>query len=393
VVLYELLTGKQPFPAATMMSVMYAHVHTPPPDVTSLRPDCPPDVAAAVMRMLEKDPAARWPSLEAAVAAIGAVTQSQDETTRSQLITLARSGRKPMVVRHSTPRSPIPLGRSATPAPTVRTAPPVATPAPAPAQRSQLPLAAGILGAGALLAAALYFAPRRQAAAPVEPPPPAAAAAPDTTTAPSAPAPSLAPATGGPGASAPARPAPAERPAGGTAAARDKERVPPRREARADGGTPTPGPAPATMTASASVTMEEPAPVEASTELSGGAALLNTPRGAAVPSPDTRSAIERSVASYARALADGDAAGAVAMWPEMPAPRRDRLEREFAEGLRYASRWRITDLKVDGSKATARLRGNTTDVRNGTVAGSRAVDEDIVLVRRGSGWRLQQIAQ
>jgi len=96
VVMYELLTGKLPFPGASMMSVMYAHVHTPPPPVEELRPDCPPDIAAAVMRMLEKEPEKRWPSLEAAVAVIGVGTASQDENSRSQLSTLAKSGTRPL---------------------------------------------------------------------------------------------------------------------------------------------------------------------------------------------------------------------------------------------------------------------------------------------------------
>jgi hypothetical protein len=77
----------------------------------------------------------------------------------------------------------------------------------------------------------------------------------------------------------------------------------------------------------------------------------------------------------------------------MPEFRRQQLMKEFGEGLRYTTRWRVSDLKVDGSKASARLRGATTDVRNGQLDGSRTVDEEISLVRKGSTWRLKQIAQ
>src|SRR2546422_625016 len=59
VVAYEMLTGKLPFRGESIMSVMYAHFNQPARPVTELRPDCPPNLAAAVMRMLEKDPARR----------------------------------------------------------------------------------------------------------------------------------------------------------------------------------------------------------------------------------------------------------------------------------------------------------------------------------------------
>ncbi len=71
VVAYEMLTGRLPFPGTSMMSVMYAHVHVPVPEIADLRAECPPDLATAVMRMLSKEPTERWPSIEEAVAALG----------------------------------------------------------------------------------------------------------------------------------------------------------------------------------------------------------------------------------------------------------------------------------------------------------------------------------
>src|SRR5437879_5939384 len=68
VVAYEMLTGKLPFQDESIMSVMYAHFNRPPRPVTDLRPDCPANLAAAVMRMLEKDPARRWPTMDDVVA-------------------------------------------------------------------------------------------------------------------------------------------------------------------------------------------------------------------------------------------------------------------------------------------------------------------------------------
>src|SRR5947208_1202464 len=61
VVAYEMLTGRLPFLGESTMAVMYAHFNERPRPVAELRPDCPPNLSAGVMRMLEKDPARRWP--------------------------------------------------------------------------------------------------------------------------------------------------------------------------------------------------------------------------------------------------------------------------------------------------------------------------------------------
>jgi len=60
VVLYELLTGRLPFPGPTSLDMLMAHAHQPPPtfaenDVT----DAPPAVEEVVMACLAKDPAHR----------------------------------------------------------------------------------------------------------------------------------------------------------------------------------------------------------------------------------------------------------------------------------------------------------------------------------------------
>src|SRR2546429_545534 len=92
VVAYEMLTGKLPFRGESIMSVMYAHFNEPARPVTELRPDCPPNLAAAVMRMLEKDPARRWPSMDDVVAVCGRPSLRQDDPLRSERVTLARAG-------------------------------------------------------------------------------------------------------------------------------------------------------------------------------------------------------------------------------------------------------------------------------------------------------------
>ncbi len=119
VVAYEMITGRQPFQAGTMVTQMYDHCHTRPQAVSELRPDCPPAVADAVMRMLEKEADNRWPSIEDAVAAIGSVSDSQSGTVRTQLVTLVQDAPAIEIIRKfQTPASPVPRSpRAASPAP------------------------------------------------------------------------------------------------------------------------------------------------------------------------------------------------------------------------------------------------------------------------------------
>ena len=70
VVAYECLAGVRPFNGENPVGVAMMQVHDAPPP---LPPDIPPHVVALVMRMLAKDPAARFPdgaSLATAVAAV-----------------------------------------------------------------------------------------------------------------------------------------------------------------------------------------------------------------------------------------------------------------------------------------------------------------------------------
>ena len=65
VVLYELLTGEVPFHGDNLVAVAMKHVTERPPNLLDQRADIPPRVAQAVERALEKDPAQRFPSMDA----------------------------------------------------------------------------------------------------------------------------------------------------------------------------------------------------------------------------------------------------------------------------------------------------------------------------------------
>jgi Leucine-rich repeat (LRR) protein len=57
--LFHMLAGRPPYEGDETMALLYKHVNEPPPDPRTLRPDCPPRVAAIVLKMMAKDRAQR----------------------------------------------------------------------------------------------------------------------------------------------------------------------------------------------------------------------------------------------------------------------------------------------------------------------------------------------
>jgi eukaryotic-like serine/threonine-protein kinase len=65
VVAYQMLTGELPFHAPTVPGILLKHITEQAPLITDKRRDVPNDLAACVMRSLEKDPDDRWPTADA----------------------------------------------------------------------------------------------------------------------------------------------------------------------------------------------------------------------------------------------------------------------------------------------------------------------------------------
>jgi serine/threonine protein kinase len=70
VVAYELLTGRRPFTAEHFAAQARQHLESRPPPPSSIRPELPPAVDAALGRGLAKEPARRWPTGSAMVEAL-----------------------------------------------------------------------------------------------------------------------------------------------------------------------------------------------------------------------------------------------------------------------------------------------------------------------------------
>lgn len=425
VVAYEMLTGKPPFTGGGMMAMMYAHVHQEPAPIEAVRPDCPEGLRAAVMRMMAKDPADRWPSVEDVIAAIGSPTLTPDDPTRSQLIAIAKTGQR-RAIGVTTPKSPIPLMRTPAPlssiprtgaAPTgaasgaVPTGPTVLAPADtadiavtsgAPAiTRRTSPFSLALAGGGLLVAiVAVTVAIRSRPAASPAPPPDtgaATAAAPAANDAsaptgalaePQVPRASPAPA---PAVTTVKKPAPAGK-AG--AASRAKAPVPvpesttavPQPRAVVE-STPQP-PKPAAP---------PPAPTRPSASpgaVSGASALLGAGGGPAAPTKvgltgADRKAIEAAVRGYAAALDAGSAAQARRAFPGMSDAQQSYFESFFGSGGRMQTDWKISDIAVDGEQATARVRGATRSTPGGGNPALDPVDARATLERTSDGWRLR----
>ncbi len=66
VLAYELLTGRKPFENADPIQLIFMHISENPPPPSSLKPTLSPQTDAVLLRMLAKDPQARFPDLDEA---------------------------------------------------------------------------------------------------------------------------------------------------------------------------------------------------------------------------------------------------------------------------------------------------------------------------------------
>jgi uncharacterized protein YjdB len=105
-VAYEMITGVPPF-TGSVYSVIQAHVERPPRPLMEQCDGCPPELESAILRMLAKDPAERWPGMAQAMAALGAAALAEDDPHRAELSRLAGAGAQGVSGEPSSQRSRI----------------------------------------------------------------------------------------------------------------------------------------------------------------------------------------------------------------------------------------------------------------------------------------------
>ena len=375
VVAYEMLTGRPPFVGASMMAIMYSHFHDEPPSIKLFRADVPDELCDAVMRMLRKDPADRWPAMEDAVAAAGARPLTHDDPSRNQLIALAKTGLTHRIVAQAqTPRSPVPR----------------ATRAGSVARAARNPMLLGSAAVGLVafgfLAAKLITDSRTPAALETGTPPQVVAES--VTTPVTLPAP------------------PSSRPE--TAQAKSVQTPPPnqrRAENPQSGRSTVPSatvkaPVPDSSQSKAVQRAESSGtPLVQKTETTrttppiapppvSSAAPANQPSPVTRPAPSPADEVAAVIQSYARALGAGDMATARRLYPGMPTDQREGLEVMWRDGGRMTTNWSVTNIAIDGDVATARVQGSNVVTTNRGATSTVPVSLRARLERRNGEWRL-----
>lgn len=357
VVAYEMLAGRPPFTSGSMMSLMYSHFHDVPPPLESLRPDCPPRLAQVITRMLSKDPKERFPTMEEAVAAMGAQQLAHDDPTRTQLILLARTGSSNKVASQiQTPRSPIPLDRRKT------------DPG-RPARRWVVPLVIGVIAS--IAAAGAYFVglnrstpTRPDSNVVVSPAPPPAEPQPEQR--------GLLPSTPPP---APAPTGQTRRAAGTVGPVTPPPPPPPLASVPSAAPSPAPAPAP-----SPPPPPPPPAPERPSAESLAAARFTAD-----------SVAVTGAIQAYARALEAGDLAAARRAFPALPDDQRQGLEAFWKAGGTMRTRWSISGISIDGDVATARVSGSNLVSTPRQRDSEQAVALRARLERQSGAWRLTRL--
>ena len=91
-VVFEMLTGRPPFEGADVMTIVGAHLSTPPPKIRSIRPDVPQWLDSAVARGLAKTPPERFQSAAEFGEAVRGPGDEETRTSHARPLTVSNSG-------------------------------------------------------------------------------------------------------------------------------------------------------------------------------------------------------------------------------------------------------------------------------------------------------------
>ncbi|MFO0601228.1 MAG: serine/threonine-protein kinase [Myxococcaceae bacterium] len=110
VLLFQVLAGRPPFVSRESIDVIVKHIREKPPELRSLAPEIPLEVNALVMKCLEKEPAARFQSMDELLDAMRMATAGQglsgafaDPRTQSGLVPRTSTPHHPAANGPATP--------------------------------------------------------------------------------------------------------------------------------------------------------------------------------------------------------------------------------------------------------------------------------------------------
>jgi eukaryotic-like serine/threonine-protein kinase len=92
VTFYHMLSGSPPFRAETALALALKHVRDEPVSLAVHRPDLPPDLIALVMKLLAKDPAARFPSAAELLREIARIKEAVHVSSQSISLPIPANG-------------------------------------------------------------------------------------------------------------------------------------------------------------------------------------------------------------------------------------------------------------------------------------------------------------
>jgi serine/threonine protein kinase len=119
VILYELLSGKQPYHGDTPMSVVVKHITDPVPHILDVKPDLPPAIETVIEKAMAKDRDQRYPTVRALADALNKVareTQTELESRDQTLVAADRTVVSRPVAKEKVV-TPLPQAPAPTPAP------------------------------------------------------------------------------------------------------------------------------------------------------------------------------------------------------------------------------------------------------------------------------------
>ena len=414
VVLYECLTGHQPFTGKTSAMVFSAILTQAPVAPVVFTPELPLRLQEVVNNCLEKDRELRYQNAAGLRADLKRVKRDLES---------GRSG----VFRIASGSTMTPTSAHAPAAPKADSAPRASVDSSAATPNGKRPLliAAGLGAAAlavALIVAASFSRSRTQPPAEraVSPPAPAPIQAATPAQAPLASTPAQTPAPAPlpepPARGAQTRPLPAAPPPSTTSTAQPAKRESPRAQPSPASPAPVPAPAavppPATLTPPAApppVLVTPPTPFVSTPEPPPQSAPAPKPPEVAAPerreapapaasAPPARTpesdepAIRRIVATYARAIETKDIALFRSVKPNMSAEEQRRVEDGFRAVTSQEVAITILAIEIRGQDAAVRLQRRDT-IQAGGRRQTAESQQTMMLTRTASGWVIREIGR